>query len=172
MSATQGILRKFKVRSRSMRWRTHVLFVVVLLFAGIDSHPSEGSDQQSSPPQTQSPVYQSSTVLRATTRLVVVDVVATDNKGEPVLDLKANDFTVLEDGKTQKISGFSFQQGTPVTQVSASAGAVGFSNAPQYKNVNSLNVMLFDAWNGDCAGQAYGSDELTIVLVKRSLTHT
>ena len=153
-----------------MRWRTHVLFVVVLLLAGIDSHPSEGSDQQSSPPQTQSPVYQSSTVLRATTRLVVVDVVATDNKGEPVLDLKANDFTVLEDGKTQKISGFSFQQGTPVTQVSASAGAVGFSNAPQYKNVNSLNVILFDALNGDFAGHAYGRDELIKFLDKQTLT--
>jgi VWFA-related protein len=154
-----------------MRRRIHVLLIVALLFAGIHLYASEGTDQQSSPPpQNQSPVYQSSTVLRATTRLVVVDVVATDSKGEPVPDLKAEDFTVLEDGKPQKISGFSFQRGAPVTQASASAGGGGFSNAPQYKNVNSLNVILFDALNGDFAGHAFGRDELIKFLDKQTLT--
>src|ERR1043166_7864860 len=91
MMPLEGILRQF-MSGVSMRRRIYVLFIAALLFAGIELHPSE-SDQQSSPPQqNQSPVYQSSTVLRATTRLVVVDVVATDNKGEPVANLKAEDF--------------------------------------------------------------------------------
>jgi len=34
--------------------------------------------------------------FRTTTRLVVVDVVATDEKGSPVRDLKAEDFVVKE----------------------------------------------------------------------------
>ncbi len=40
---------------------------------------------------------------------MVVDVVATDKDGA-VIDLKGDDFTVLEDGKEQKIRVFNFQQ--------------------------------------------------------------
>src|SRR5205807_481661 len=39
------------------------------------------------------------TVVKANTRLVVVDVVATDNKGTPAPDLTRDDFTLLEDGR-------------------------------------------------------------------------
>lgn len=50
-------------------------------------------------------------VIRATTRLVQLDVVVTDSSGQPLKDrLTEKDFTVLEDGKPQKISFFSFQQ--------------------------------------------------------------
>jgi len=53
----------------------------------------------------------SSTVIRATTRLVQVDVVVTDSSGHPAKNhLSEKDFTILEDGKPQKVSFFSFQQ--------------------------------------------------------------
>jgi VWFA-related protein len=53
----------------------------------------------------------SSAVIRATTRLVQVDVVVTDSSGHPVKDhLSEKDFTIFEDGKPQKVSYFSFQQ--------------------------------------------------------------
>jgi len=53
----------------------------------------------------------STTVIRATTRLVQVDVVVTDSSGHPAKDrLTEKDFTILEDGKPQKVSYFSFQQ--------------------------------------------------------------
>src|SRR5712664_4774046 len=61
--------------------------------------------------QVQQSTSDSSTVIRATTRLVQVDVVVTDSSGRPAKDrLSAKDFTILEDGKPQKISFFSFQQ--------------------------------------------------------------
>ena len=44
--------------------------------------------------------------IRANTRLVVVDVVVTDKKGQPVTGLKPEDFTVEENGKKQKVSLF------------------------------------------------------------------
>ena len=46
------------------------------------------------------------TIIRATSRLVLVDVVAVDHAGRPVTGLTQNDFTVTENGKAQKISTF------------------------------------------------------------------
>jgi len=61
--------------------------------------------------QVQQSSSDSSTVIRATTRLVQVDVVVTDSSGHPPKDhLSEKDFTILEDGKPQKLSFFSFQQ--------------------------------------------------------------
>src|SRR5215467_12755690 len=91
------------------RWRTSPFFALLLT---IGTYSLLHAGQQPSSPQAQSPAAPSLPVLKATTRLVVVDVVATDGKGEPVADLTADDFTVLEDGKPQKISGFSFQHVT------------------------------------------------------------
>src|ERR1700688_5211664 len=44
--------------------------------------------------------------IRTNTRLVVVDVVVTHKNGEPVTGLKADDFTLEENGKKQKVSLF------------------------------------------------------------------
>ncbi|MGZ4900343.1 MAG: hypothetical protein ACXV8X_11860, partial [Candidatus Angelobacter sp.] len=80
---------------------------------------SNTADQPAPSQQPASDTYQSPTTLRTNTRLVVVDVVATDSKGQPVPDLKAADFTLLEDGKPQRISGFNFEHpgGTPAPTV-------------------------------------------------------
>lgn len=48
-------------------------------------------------------------VFRATTRLVLLDVIVTDHRGEFVPGLKADDFTIFEDNKPQKISAFAVQ---------------------------------------------------------------
>jgi VWFA-related protein len=52
----------------------------------------------------------SSAVIRATTRLVQIDVVATDSSGHPIKNLTEKDFSITEDGKPQKVAFFSFQQ--------------------------------------------------------------
>src|SRR5258708_20392064 len=53
--------------------------------------------------------YESATVLRVTTRLVMLDVVARDSHGHAVLDLEPKDFTVSEDATPQKVRPFGFQ---------------------------------------------------------------
>src|SRR6476660_644831 len=99
----------------SKRRRTLVPFLALLMTApsysqsGGASQSGAAPDQQSSTPQQEVAVSPSNNVIRSTTRLVVVDVVTVNSNGEPVPGLKAEDFTVLEDGKPQKISGFSFQ---------------------------------------------------------------
>jgi len=58
-------------------------------------------------------------VFRSTSRLVLVDVVVTSKKGEFVRDLKAGDFSVLEDGKPQRVTAF----GAHASSESATAAA-------------------------------------------------
>lgn len=52
---------------------------------------------------------QSSTIIRAETRLVLVDTVVTDKKGNYIRDLRMKDFRVWEDNKEQQIKTFSFE---------------------------------------------------------------
>lgn len=59
-------------------------------------------------PATAKP-FQEGYALRATTELVLVNVVARDKKGNLIRDLKRDDFTVLEDGQKQSISSFDFE---------------------------------------------------------------
>jgi VWFA-related protein len=58
-------------------------------------------------PQQDSTVPQSNVVIRKESRLVLVDTVVTDKKGEYVHDLKQSDFKVYEDNKEQTVSTFS-----------------------------------------------------------------
>src|SRR6185369_11168734 len=57
----------------------------------------------------QAPAQQAAPAIRATTELVLVNVVARDRKGNLVRDLKQQDFTVLEDGQKQQLASFDFE---------------------------------------------------------------
>jgi VWFA-related protein len=57
----------------------------------------------------QAPMPQTAPAIRATTELVLVNVVARDKKGNLVRDLKQQDFTVLEDGQKQQVASFDFE---------------------------------------------------------------
>src|SRR5271154_5792862 len=49
------------------------------------------------------------TVIRTESRVVLVDAVVTDKKGNYIRDLKQKDFRVWEDNKEQTINSFSFE---------------------------------------------------------------
>jgi VWFA-related protein len=98
-------------------------------------------------------------VVKSSTRLVVVDVVATDSKGRPVLGLKAEDFIVTEDGQPQRISDFSFQQPGVIPVETAVLPLNVVTNVPRFK-ATSLNVILLDAINGEFTSHAYAQDRL------------
>jgi hypothetical protein len=71
----------------------------------------EGGQQQQQPPASgqpaQTPPPQQPT-FRTGVNFVRVDAIVTDKQGNPVPDLKATDFEVLEDGKPQTIESFRF----------------------------------------------------------------
>jgi len=129
---------------------TGIAFFLVLL-----PHSSGG--------QAQSEPVQSPNVIRSNTRLVIVDVVATDGQGNPVTDLTEKDFTVLESGRPQKIESFGFQNpSTPVEQPASLPPNV-ISNVPR-RATTSLNVILLDRLNGVSSSHIYAQDRIVKYL--------
>lgn len=113
-------------------------------------------------------------VFRSSTRLVVVDVIATSSKGKAVTDLHPEDFTVVEDGKTQPVQSFSLLQPDTTSLPATSQAAVDnrraslpsgvVSNVPQYKPTSSWNIVLLDALNSPVIDQAAMRDRLIAIL--------
>ena len=62
--------------------------------------------------------------LRINSELVLVNVVARDKQGKPVTDLKRDDFTLLEDGKPQRVTSFDYENLDTTPIVSATAGGL------------------------------------------------
>jgi VWFA-related protein len=97
-----------------------------------------------------------SVTIRAETRIVVVDAVVTDERGNHVPGLTASDFTILENGVPQRIAAFSFEDSSAVSAAtSSSALADGWkTNRPQ-EGAGPAVVFLFDCLNTPVADQAY-----------------
>jgi VWFA-related protein len=83
-----------------MQFRRVMLFVGVLCLASTTVQAQEANAQA---PAGGNPV------IRTETRLVLVDTVVTDKKGNYVRDLTQKDFHVWEDNKEQSIKSFSFE---------------------------------------------------------------
>ena len=79
----------------SLYKRTALWLAVAMIFTGV-----------AQPFQVQTPDQE--TVIRIDVDLVQVDAVVVNSKDEPVTDLTAEDFIVLQDGKPQEITHFSF----------------------------------------------------------------
>lgn len=93
---------------------------------------------------------QSSTpIFRAGTTLVEFTIVATDERGRPVTDLKQSDITVLQNGKPQPVAFFRFEGaafGPDAVEAKHEPIAPGiFTNRPEYfpgpaRNVTAIVV--------------------------------
>lgn len=106
-----------------------------------------------------------SPTLRVTTRLVIVDVVVTDKNGQHLKDLTARDFTLLENGKPQRIAAFSLEQ----TGLAGNGGrprpvplpAHVYTNRPEYQMPPAIpTVLLIDALNTSMQDQAFARLQL------------
>jgi len=93
--------------------------------------------------QTQAPTF------RATTRLVELSVSALDKKGQPVTDLKLEDFTIEEGGKIRPITLFKYEGG-PSTEPNALPLPTGlFTNRVEFTPGPPRNItaLLLDELN-------------------------
>src|SRR5712691_2402226 len=134
------------------RWNiASLLVVVVVAFFSLVS-PALAGEPKSKPQLEQRPPAapyndQSFPTLKVTTSLVMLDVVATDGKGKPVTDLKAEDFTLLEDNTEQKISNFQLQQpglAPAAAKAQLQLAPNNFTNVLRVQPAGPRNVIVFD----------------------------
>ena len=108
--------------------------------------------------------------LTVNARLVVLDVVVTDKKGNPVTDLKREDFMVTEDGKPQVIKSFEApgthalpaetMAGDPLTEVFDPAKPANFGQSP-------VSILVFDQLNTHFSDANFARKSLEDYLKKQ-----
>jgi VWFA-related protein len=101
------------------------------------------AQQKTSPSQTDSV-----TTFHSQTRVVLVDVIVADNKGQFVPGLKTEDFTLKEDGKPQRISGFNLSRyeaprALPAMQLPPNQ----YTNFTQQDPGGAVTILMLDVLN-------------------------
>ncbi len=94
--------------------------------------------------------------FRAQTRVVLVDVIVADKKGQFVPGLKAEDFTVEEDRKPQRISGFNVHRfeaprALPPLQLPPNQ----YTNFSQQEPGGAVTILMLDVLNTPQLEQIY-----------------
>jgi len=99
--------------------------------------------------------------IQAEVRAVVVDVVVTDGKGEPVSGLRKGDFNIFEEGKPQTIATFEEHHGASPTQVELPPFPPHvYTNFPLTRTADSVTVLLLDALNTPLRDQTYVHEQM------------
>ena len=132
----------------------------VALFLLILGLPSISSPQQQA--------SQEEPTFHSTTRLVVLDVVVTDQAGKPLTNLSQADFTLLEDGAPQSVASFESPKSRPDTPVSitsksskAEAKSAPNDSAP---SPFALTILVLDELNSEVLDQAYARSAIHTLM--------
>ena len=122
------------------------MFLFLVLCAPLATAAQGGAQNNKTPIPT----------LKSRVRLVLVDVVVTNGKGESVPGLHKSDFEISEDGTPQTISNFEEHQGAPATQVKLPPMPPNvYTNFPLTQKADSVNVLLLDALNTPSNDQSF-----------------
>ncbi|MCE5307416.1 MAG: VWA domain-containing protein [Acidobacteriales bacterium] len=107
-------------------------------------------------------ICQEPPVLRVTTRLVEVNVIVTDKQGRPVEGLTKDDFTVVENGKPQKIERFSVEKMHVISPPAEALPPDVYTNRYELKGgaPSSATVILLDLLNTRVRDKAFARQEL------------
>ncbi len=151
------------------------LLLILIVFASVLATITAAQQTQTTMPANVQAPQDKVPVLKVTSRLVLVDVVALDRKGVPVKDLKAEDFTMLEDGREQKLRSFSFHDSAAQEAITPGAPMIAeppkmpsnyFTNVPRYNTSRALNIVLLDGLNTRLTNQKYAREEMIKFLEK------
>ena len=104
---------------------------------------------------------QETPVVRVNTRLVEVDVVVR-SKGQAVADLKQDDFTVLDNGKPQKVASFNVlsSRSSRPDPILPPAGTVSNRLPMRDQEPAGATIVLFDTLNTAVGDQGYARQQL------------
>lgn len=137
-------------------WVTPLLVAFAFLPARLLALPQEAPAPQQQPPPPAAPL------LRTTTRLVQISVIATDKKGEPVQDLTPADFVVLDNGHPVKIQIFQKQTDQLPANLPPALPPDTYSNQIRRTSTVSANVtmLLLDGLNTPITDQGYARQQI------------
>jgi len=114
------------------------------------------SVQAQAPPSSVPNSASQAPAITSEVRIVLLDVVVTQGKGEPVGGLHKEDLKVTEDGRPQTISFFEEQTGGRVSPVALPPAPPDVdTNCPTIKTTDSINVLLLDSLNTQAIDQTY-----------------
>lgn len=145
----------FKIVHPAMVWLC--TFALIAQTVGQSPAPAPATPSQAPAPP----------MVRVTTRLVQVNVVVQDKKGQPATDLTKDDFAIFDGGKEQKISTFSME-GSLLPPAAAPAA----KKPPLAPNIftnrvdrrldapKSVTIILFDGLNTKWEDQAYARQQV------------
>lgn len=126
-----------------------VLFSVLAAAVPVFALPQQFSNEDVNTP-----------AVRVSSRLVLVDAVVTDKSGQRITDLKKDDFTLLENGKPQKLSAFSFEVPETPSPKPALPPNI-YTNRPEYSMPKGpLTILLLDGLNTALADQGYARSQM------------
>ncbi len=158
----RNILLLSSAASRTLRRRPHLLSIELLIAAvasltGAHLLCAQASTQN---PNSSTAPRNSSIVVNA--RLVVLDVVVTDQAGKPVVGLDTKDFQVFEDGKLQRIRSLEppTAHSLPAASVAAGASAVFDPAQPASFGRSPVNILVLDQLNTHFADSSFARRSL------------
>jgi len=128
--------------------------------------PAEAQQAGGQPPASS----QSDYVLKVTTRLVTLDLMATDSHGNPVRDLKPEDLQIFEERKAQqKIEHFEYfekmaRPGTPGNSANRAPANLYSNQLPLDLLKIPPTVLLIDSLNTQTANQQQGRAHMIELL--------
>lgn len=138
-----------------MLQRALILFFIVY-FGGLTSISAQNTaTPRATPPNTQEAEQD---VVRITTDLVQIDAVVTDKDGNQVMNLTADDFELLQDGKPRKISSFSYvNTAAPNQKPKTQTGKTSIPSPPiRVRPENAGRIITFIVDDGNCAASQIG----------------
>ncbi|HEX8638387.1 MAG TPA: VWA domain-containing protein, partial [Pyrinomonadaceae bacterium] len=133
-----------------------MLFVIVFLsYSAAIFAQNTPPLPQPTPPDAQEGEQE---VVRITTDLVQIDAVVTDREGNQVTNLTAADFELLQDGKPQKISNFSYvNSASPNQPTNSKSGKNSIPSPPvRVRPENAGRIITFIIDDGNCAASQVG----------------
>ena len=125
--------------------------LLIVAFA-VPAQPQAPSNQQ--PTQ---PTQPAASTIRTATKLVIVDVVVTDQQHHPVHNLTRNDFTLLEDNVSQSVRAFEEHAPPAVAAKPAAMPAMPpgvFTNITAVPAQGPVNILLLDTLNTAMSDQS------------------
>jgi hypothetical protein len=153
---------------------SRALFITALaLVCALECHAQNGSSSerpkpptsgtQSVSPRTESPS------IRSAARLVIVDVVVTDDS-KPVKGLPLQAFHLFEDGQEQTVKIFEEHNAADAAQVQRMPAlpADTYSNFPETTVTTAAHVLLLDALNTPSKDQAHVRQQMMQISGERS----